>query len=1007
MKNYLFIRFLIFFSCVSTISLKAQTVSGLISDSSGPLPGANVFIKNTNNGTITNFDGIYIINGVNDGAILVVEFLGYASQEILISNKNEIDVVLVEDTSQLDEVVVVVYGTKKKSLVTGAISSVSSDQFETASNQRVEQVLQGRTAGVTVTSSSGSPGSGSKIRIRGTGSNGDTSPLYIVDGIKISNIDNLVPSDIANIEVLKDAASTAIYGSEGANGVIIISTKQGKVGKSVFSVNSQIGFESIRTDMELMNAAQFVEYMNEAGQLNVQLNGVDTDWIEETFQDALVQRHDVSFSGASEKTSYYLSGSMLDQEGVISGGSSGYNRYSFRANVKSDVKDWLEVGANLTYSKSENSSVSENNDTRGVIQNLIILDPLTPVFYPEGEVPQSVVDASFTNGNVPLLADDKGNVYGYPTYSTGEVLNPVAYANELSDSSEDTDYFMGAFYGKFKITEGLTFTSRIGVERRNAWKKTINIPYYVSAEVLNGSYGVSEEFQRTSKWLWENFATYQRSLGDHNFTLLAGYTAEKYEKPSFSASGTTAPGDFTDPYLNYVDSVGNIGGDYETNNLVGIIGRLSYDFKEKYLIEASIRHDTSSLPSKEYKSDYFPSISSGWVISKEDFWNTDISLNFLKLRASWGQNGSVRNLRGNADFIYYQNQLDSGLINYEDFIGTEVAFLANNELKWETSEQLDLGVDLKAFDRKLNFTFDYYKKTTKDLILTAGELITPPSVGNIPKEFNGGTIVNKGLEFELGWQDDIGVDFTYGVNLNLSTLDNEVTEILFVPDGSSIDGSSSQGSGETITRFQEGFPVWYFYGYKTEGIDSTTGQIIITDTDGVEGITDADKTQIGSPHPELLYGANFNLGYKGIDFNLQLQGSYGNDIMTSYHNASRPITNRPVHWFTDRWTEVGDVASLPSAEFAGTAYETDLVIEDGSYMRIKQIQLGYTLPRQAIEGVGLSNLRLYVSLDDYFTFTKYSGLDPEVGGGDDNAIGVDKGFYPVAAKTIFGASLEF
>ncbi|TCI90362.1 SusC/RagA family TonB-linked outer membrane protein [Tenacibaculum sp. M341] len=1005
---------LTFFLLVCTLSLSfsasAQTVKGVVSDASGELPGVNVVIKGTSRGVETDFGGNYSLTDVKPNDILVFSFIGYKTKEEPVNGRSTINVTLVEDSSTLDEVVVIGYGTKKKSLVTGAISSIDSKEIKSVSNQRVEQVLQGRTSGVTVSSSSGSPGSGARIRIRGTGSSGNSEPLFIVDGMKVSTIDNIAPSDIANMEILKDAASAAIYGTEGANGVVIITTKKGRVGDLQVSFNSQLGVQFVNTDMQLMNASQFVTYMQEGNQAFVVDNGIDTNWLDETFDSAFMQRYDLSLSGATKSTSYYFSASHTNQDGIVVGDNSTFKRNTFRFNIKSEITDWLEVGINSNTSFIDRKGIPENSDTRGVLQNMLIIDPLTPVTYTNG-VPSSVFDRSANNG-VPVLRDKDGNVYGYPTYSTGEVINPVAYANAIQENRNENDQFLTTAYLKFNILEGLSFTSRYGYEQNQFFNQQNNNPYYVSVEAARTSYTITDAKINFTRWLWENFASYEKSINDHNFKVLLGYSAEQSRVPAYiTRNFSSSVEDFSGFDVNNPAFVFDTTSP-ETiafkDNLVSMYGRFSYDYKEKYLLEATVRRDRSDKFPSNNRTATFPSFSAGWVVSKEDFWNADMFLNYFKVRGSWGQNGSKNNLNGNSDIIAITNQVGGLGLNYLGSTGAQITGFANQNLVWETSEQLGFGLDGRAFNNKFNFSADYYKKTTKDLIINDGSLITPGSAGFNSNEFNAGTIENSGLEFEVGYSDETSSGFTYQINANLSTLDNEVTEIKFLPEGTSLQGASAPQNPDGITRFTEGLPAWYFYGYRTAGIDPANGEVIRVDTNDDGVINNADKTFIGTPHPDILYGGNVKLGYKNFDFNLQFQGTVGNDIIATYHQPSRQVSNKPLHFFTERWVNPGDVAKFPAAgDPVLASYDTDLVVEDGSYMRIKQIQLGYTLPESAVSSLNVKSLRFYLSLDDFFTFTDYKGLDPEIGNFGFNDIGVDRGYYPTAARAIFGFSLNF
>lgn len=976
--------------------LQAQTVTGKVTSADLPLPGASVIVKGTSNGASTDFDGNYTLNNVSSDAILVISYLGYITQEIAVEGRSVINISLEEDENALSEVVVVGYGTKKKSLLTGAISSVSSKDIENSSNQRVESVLQGRTSGVFVTSSSGSPGQGAQIRVRGAGSSGNSEPLYIVDGMKSSSIATIAPNDIESIEVLKDAASAAIYGTEGANGVILITTKRGRSGDIKVNFSTQLASQFINTDMELMNASQFVQYMNEAGITSVVDNGYDTNWIDETFDSAPLTRYDLSVSGGiGEKTSFYASMGHLDQEGIVIGDNSSFQRKTFRVNVKSDLTDWLEVGFNGTYTLADRLGVVENSDTRGVIQNALVLDPLTPVTYPSfADVPQSVIDNSAAAG-VPLLTDSNGNVYGYPSYSTGETINPVAYANGINNTFVDERQSLYTAYLKLKIIEGLEITTRYGRESGAIDVMTTINPYFVTSEANNTTLTGSQSVFDNTRWLWENFLNYKKSFDKHNVSVLLGYSAE--DRDNFTPISTNGFGN--SQQVNIVNPF--------FDNMVSKFGRLSYDYDGKYLFEASLRSDTSDKFPTANKTGTFPAFSAGWVVSSEDFWKDDAFLDYFKVRASWGQNGSRANLSGNSDLTFITTVLNGQDINYLGNVGAQITGFANPNLVWETSEQFDVGVDFRALNNRLKFTIDYYKKTTRDAIVADGSLITPGSAGFNSESFNAGTIENSGFEFEVGYSDTTEGGFRYSINANLSTLKNEVTEILFVPEGTSLQGAGAPQNADGVTRFTEGLPSWYFYGFETNGIDPATGEVIKVDTNNDGSINNLDKTFIGSPHPDVLYGGNVNLAYKGFDLNVQFQGTIGNEIMSTYHQPSRPITNKPLHFFTERWTQPGDNASYPGAGNEIASYDTDLVVENGSYMRIKQLQLGYTLPASFSEKLKLDNFRVYVSLDDFFTFTKYRGLDPEIGNFGFNSIGVDRGFYPTAARAIFGLSFGF
>jgi TonB-linked SusC/RagA family outer membrane protein len=999
---------------ITTLSNTTDEISitGVVTDTTGEtVPGVTVLEKNTQNGTSTDFDGNYSLTVKDDNAVLVFSAVGYKTVEVPVKGKTKVNVVLEESSEFLDEIILVGYGTKKKSLVTGAISSIDSKDIQSVSQQRIDQALQGRTSGVTVVSSSGSPGAGAKIRIRGAGSNGNTDPLFIVDGMKVTSIDNIPPSDIENIEVLKDAASSAIYGTEGANGVIIVTTKKGRAGDIRVSYNTQTVFQSVRTKMELLDAGQFVTYMNEAGITTVMDNGFNTDWIDQTFETAPMFRNNVSFSGGNENTKFFVSAANLHQRGIVGKDNSYFRRTSLRLNLTHKVNDWLELGTNTAVSGQRTTGVQENSDTRGVIQNMLIIDPLTPVIYPTGQVPQEVIDRAGNNGfpDIPLLRDRNGNVYGYPSFSTGEVLNPVAYANGINRNINTTRRTLSTSYATVKPIDGLSVTTRFGYERSVIdFFNNVN-PYYVASEASNTSYTAFQSSTTVRRWLWENFASYNRTFDKHDVTVLVGYSAEDTDIPVSTRSGSAAIGDFVNFDLdNATFAIGDETENIFRNNLVSAFARLSYNYDDKYLFEGSIRSDRSDKFPEQNKTGVFPAFSGAWVVSNEGFWKDEAKIDYFKLRASWGQNGSLGNLPGNTDRIFITRLSNNLPLEYEGATAAQITNYANENLVWETSEQLDIGADFRMFDSRLSLSADYYVKTTRDLILNDGSLITPGSAGFNFSPFNAGTIQNSGFEFEIAYNDETESGLGYGINFNLSTLKNEVTQINFVPEGTSINGAGAPQNPDGITRFTEGLPVWYFFGFQTNGIDPNTGQINIVDTNGDGNIDSTDKTFIGSPHPDVLFGGSFDFTYKNWDMLIRYQGTIGNEIIATYHQPSRPITNKPIQFFDGRWTGPGDTgATFPAAEFATSAYDTDLVVEDGSFLRIKQIQLGYNFTSEQAQKIGANSLRLYVSLDDYFTFTKYNGLDPEIGNFGNNDTGVDRGYYPTPAKLLFGLAVNF
>ncbi|WP_346861430.1 TonB-dependent receptor [uncultured Draconibacterium sp.] len=995
-----------------------KSVRGNITDTgNSPLPGVTVLVKGTTNGTITDFDGNYTLTNVPEDALLVYSFVGMKTQEIPAAGKSLIDIVLEEETIGLEEVVAIGYGVQKKSVVTGAISSVKAEEMMTRSDTRPEQALQGKTSGVQVVSTSGAPGAGMKIRIRGYSSNGNSDPLYIVDGLRTSDISGLEPTNIESMEVLKDGASAAIYGAEGGNGVILITTKSGSAGQSQVSYNFQYTLQSLGRTPELMNAAQYLDYMDELGMSSGMSNpeGYDTNWIDESFETAPMQKHNLTFSGGNEKTNYLASLSYLNQEGIVAGDQDYYKRYSGMFNGSRQLKDWLKFGSSIQLSRSVTKSFNEDDEYRGVIANAVLLDPLTPVEY-TGQVPshvQTIIDAGY-----PVMQADNGNYYGISRYVTGETINPFVQ-NKQNQSENTVTKVMGNIYMDLTPIEGLTITSKLGLNYLNSNNHNYQPQYYYSSEMMNLNASVSEAVTSMTYWQWENFASYVKSIEDHNFNVMLGTAISSNEIKTINASGYPLLKD-QESYANldYVTTQSNstVGGNTITDNKLSYFGRVIYDYRNKYMFQATIRRDAagSSILPKDQRWGTFPSVSAGWVLTSEDFFPELNWLSYMKLRGSWGQNGSLSNL---GNYSYASNLMSSGyalstlswstvnapyaypLADGSYATASYPSVLGNMQLTWETSEQLDIGIDFRLFDGKLSFTADYFNKKTKDLITTN----TPPiEAGNNASPINGGNVVNKGFDFETSWRSEIG-ELKYSINANLSTLTNEVTYL--DPTISRITGA--EVNRWTATAFEKGYPVWYFRGYKTAGIDPATGDINIVDVNNDGEINSNDFTYIGSAIPDITFGATLNLEYKNFDFTLFAQGQSGNDVLMGMLRTDRLTTNKLSLFYTDRWTPLNANASRPVATVDEKYWNSDQMIFDGSFIKIKQIQFGYTLPKTLSDRLKIGKTRVYMSFDDYFIFTKYPGMDPEAASTVNNSIGVDRGFFPISKKVLFGLSLNF
>lgn len=1007
---------------VSSFITNAQTqaVSGIVTDASNgaTLPSVNILVKGTSTGIVTDMDGKYSID-VNENATLVFSFIGYSTQEIVVGKNQKIDVVLETETEGLDEVIIVGYGIQKKSLVTGAISSIKGDDLANTSQARVESMLQGRTAGVSLAPSSGAPGADVKIRIRGAGSNGNSNPLFIIDGMKTSDASFLESSDIESIEILKDAASSAIYGSEGANGVIIITTKTGKKGDGLITYNFQYGSQSAPTMPKMMNKDQYLKWMTEIGEpigANI-IKPADqgTQWLDEIFTNAPMKKHNLTFSGGSEKSSYLLSLSYLDQDGILGGESSNFSRYTIRLNSDTQLKDWLKVGTNITFAHTKSSSIAEDNEYGSIVGSALVMDPLTPVYY-DGALPghaQAVLD----QGNT-LRKNKDGKYYGVSQIVGAEMGNPLAMIDIQTDRNYNNRTF-GNFYADLTPIKNLKVTSRLGFNYTNGNDHSWTPKYYWSGERYNNSLAKSDDFNMSYSWSFENFAAYTLQQKNHNLVLLGGISYEEgWNKYVTTQSAGMLNESENNAYHGNAEIEGFVSGELSKTKLASYFGRLSYDYSNRYMLEATVRRDGTSMLAESKRWGVFPSVSAGWVVSEESFFSKK-AISYMKIRGSWGQNGSIANLSPDQ---YKAVVTDTGIaypiVGGGFYNGAEVQVGSNNDLTWETSEQIDLGLDLKFLEGKLSFSADYFKKTTKDLIV-AGTV--PLSAGIFAPQINGGDVVNKGFEFEASYRNNIG-DFKYSISANATTLKNEVTYL----NGVERLPGLQVGSAGHLTWFEEGHPLWYFRGYKTDGIfqndaevaaytskyeiDRTPlpGEPIVVDTNNDMMINDNDKTEIGDPHAKFLYGFNLNFEYKGFDFGLFAQGQSGADVFMSMNRTDRPNFNRPAFFFEDRWTGAGSTNSWFKADYSNNyIYESDLMVFNASFLKIKQIQLGYTFPKDLANKVFMQKARIYLSLDDYFTFTKYKGMDPEAGSMENNGLGVDRGFYPGARKVMFGISLTF
>ncbi len=991
-------------------------VWGQVTDANGPMIGASVIEQGTSNGTTTDADGRYRMQ-VNQGATLLFTFLGYQNQEVA-ATPGQHDVTLREEDNRLDDVVVVGYGVQKKSSVTGAISQVKPEDMQNRTITNAQSALQGKTAGVQIIQTSAAPGSSPTIRVRGYSSNVGSNPLFVVDGVRLSDISGIDPNDIASMEVLKDAASAAIYGAEAGNGVVLISTKRGKAGQGKISYDFQWTSQSVARLPQMLNAEQYIDYMVESGEIKLDKllsswDGVtNTSWADVAFGGGNMQKHNISFTNGNERGNYYLSLSYMNNNGIVRGDADSYKRLTAAINAEYEIKSWLKVGTTNQIEKYDVRSVSSNNEYGSLLAATLMLDPITPSTYTYENLPMHMLTA--LNNGKHLLQDGNGNYYAASEFYTGENYHPLVMRdNNISKSGGFN--VNGSIFADFKPVKGLTITSRLGYRLSGAKSSTTDLPFYGNVTQNRDYVSHNAQSSTTIYYQWENFATYARQFGRHNINAMIGMSFQEsiynYVGGSLSANGEDAVKK-NDPlfyFLNFgsASATKGVSGEETVGAKLSYFGRIGYDFAGKYMIQASLRADAadlSQLPASN-RWGYFPAVSAGWMISNENFFEParDV-VSSLKIRASWGQNGSLAALGG---YLYSTNMTLGGLYPFvpgNNYItGAGPTSMGNAKLKWETSEQLDFGIDARFFRDRLTLSVDYYEKKTKDLLVSG----TKPSliIGGTTSPMNAGKVSNKGWEIDLGWRDNVG-DFSYSVRGNIATLNNKVTYI--DPSLDRLPGVNFHTT--TITFFEPGYPVYYFRGYKFAGVDAETGEPTFHNIGKNDKIDDDDMTYIGDAIPDFTYGITLTAAWKGIDLTVFGTGSQGNEVFNCISRPDYPKSNRLKEVFYDnRWTATNKGGTVPAAdaeEMSKYLY-SDAMVFDGSFFKIKQIQLGYTFPKRLTEKIFISNLRVYCSLEDYFTFTKYPGFDPEVAATATAGMGVDKGSYPTSKKVVVGVNIQF
>ena len=1026
-------------------SAQNRAVSGTIVDQSGaPVVGAAVVVVgNSSIGTMSDVDGSFRLN-VPAGANITVSCIGYADQTFSTANQTVFNITLVEDTEFLEETVVIGYGVQKKSDLTGSVASVRSEDLTNRSTSDAAAALQGKAAGVQVITASGAPGKASDIRVRGYSSNsGNIGPLLIVDGLKVDNIQYLDPEMIESMEILKDAASAAIYGAEAGNGVVLITTKTGKKGQGKVFYNNQFQLATLSRKLDIMNAAEYIAfgkangYLTDADLAEYYDGKTDVNWSEEIFVPTWSNRHTVGFQGGNDRGNFFASINNVHNNGIFRGDKDVYDRLTFQVNADYKIKDWLVVGTNNSIEKWSTQSVSEANDNGSALLSAITSSPLFPVRGDESKLSSGLKNA-LAAGKKILTDPETGLYWTVPLIGETQSGHPFVQ-RDATDSHQGGISIRGVAYLNFMPFKGFTFTSRFGYRISHRTQHNYTEPYFSTATIKADNYDLQAWADTGVYYQWENFANYARTFGKHDVFAMAGmsYIENNWDNLWAQATGPDILKGYDSnfQFLSFLKS-----SDTTSKNMTNAPGRsaslsyfarLGYTFDNRYSVQANFRadaFDSSKLP-LDKKWGYFPSVSAGWTASNESFIKDNIDqsiLSFLKFRASWGINGNI-NVLSNYPYstdillnrVWYQYDVDSATAT----TGSLPSGLSNPNLRWETSTQIDFGVDARMFNNRLSIGLDFYNKDTDGLLVSV-----PPAMevgmpvfwesGDVKSSstVNAGAVNNKGFEIELGWRDQIG-DFGYSINGNASWLKNKMTYL--EPMVGRLSGRTVQGTALT-TFCEEGMPLWYMSGYNAEGIDNE-GRVLYTDYEKDEngnqvrkGTTispdDTDRTYLGKGIPSWTYGITINLNWKGFDFTLFGNGVAGNSIYPTAFRVDRPSCNTYAYYWDNSWKKPGDeaTAKFPAAKYwSSEAFSSSLNVFNGAYFKIKTIQLGYTLPNSLTKKFYVSNLRVFAMLDNFITITNYFGLDPETATTGSNALGFDMGNFPTAKSVIFGVNLEF
>jgi TonB-linked SusC/RagA family outer membrane protein len=982
-----------------------------------PAVGATIVVKGTTTGAFSDLDGKFSLKIPAGEVVVVVSYTGYETQEVPVNGRTSFDVRLAESASALEEIVVTGYGVQKRSNISGAVATVGAAEIAERPILRVEQALQGRMAGVQVAQNSGSPGSTLAVRIRGVGTINNADPLYIVDGIPVDGLDFLNSNDIETINILKDAASAAIYGARGANGVVLITTKGGKrEQEGTISYDAYWGLQRPARLMNLLDAREYATLQNEAyiaaGKTplpefaNPEALGRGTDWQEAIFQNAPILSHQVTLTGGGDRSAYTVSGNYFSQNGIVGGPKAGFQRATVRFNSNHDLKKWLTVGNNLAFTWLERDALTENSQYNSPLIRALNMDPVTPIRKANG-------------------------TYAYSNYSSTDIANPVNTI-EQTHNTWRSNRLVGGVYGNLNLGKGFTFRSTFSLDATFAVQRGFipkfdlsNIPEISEAPAAEKSIinSVSVANNNWRNWQAENVLTWQGTLAnDHALTLIGGTTALSNRYDGSGGANTNLPSnDPKDAYIsNTIDPLGSQSA-YQfasESSLLSYFFKTNYEWRQTLLLSATLRADGSSRFGKNNRFGYFPCVSAGWVISHQDFWRGNI-VNFLKIRASWGQNGNDR--IGDYPFTTLVFNGQNYTFGRDEVItnGAVALTAANPDLKWETSTQSNLGLDAEFWGGRMQFTADAYIKKTSDMLYAAP---IPLVAGTAAPVQNVATAENRGLELSLLYRNrDRPLKYTLGGNV--AFVRNEVTGL--GRGNEPVLSGYVQSANANASKTDIGHPIASFFGYVTDGIfqsqaeieaapfqnDGTApGDIRFKDLDGNGVINDKDRTFIGNPTPVLTYGMNMDFSWRDFELNLFWQGTQGNDIYVNTTRFDFNFVNRPASAL-QRWTGPGTSNIEPRASLNDPNQNvrvSDRFVKDGSYLRLKTLQVAYYLPTDFLRKAHIRKFKVYMTAQNLLTFTRYSGLDPEIGNvAGSLEIGIDRGFYPQARTIMGGLSVTF